>query len=161
MDQQPSTAQFQNLLFHDLMNLNPDKRIWIESESLSIGKVYLPETLWENMNASEVIEINIPASMRAERVVEEYGYFGYEQLSNSIQKIKNRFGGNRVKEALALLQEDKLKQVALLLLEYYDEAYSFSKNKYKKKETAVYNSQTGDATKNAVELIKIANGLNL
>ena len=51
--------------------------------------------------------------------------------------------------------------MALLLLEYYDKAYSFSKNKYKTKETAVYNSQTGDAAKNAEELIKLANSLSL
>ena len=63
-----------------------------------------------------MIEIKIRAYIRAERVVEEYGHFGYEQLSNSFQKIKSRFGGNRVNDTLLLLQEGKLYEVALLLL---------------------------------------------
>lgn len=161
MKDQPGTVQFQNLLFNDLNKLNWNKRIWVESESLSIGKVYLPETLWDNMNESDVIELSVPKEIRADRIVEEYGHFGYEQLSNSIEKIKNRFGGNRVKEALSLLQQNELKQVVLLLLSYYDKAYSFSKNKYKKDASAILHAETGDPELNARNLIKLADKLKL
>ena len=161
MGEQPSTTQFQNLLYDDLLQLNPSKRIWIESESLSIGRVYLPETLWENMNNSNVIELNVDKSIRSKRIVEEYGHFDKEVLINSIEKIKSRFGGNRAMESMQLLKENKLEEVALLLLDYYDKAYSFSKNKYKKKEISVLNSDTGDPSKNASKLIKTANNLSL
>lgn len=161
MDDQPSTSQFQNLLYADLLKLEWSKRIWIESESLSIGKVYLPETLWENMNQSNVIELQIDRLSRAKRVVREYGHFGEDLLSSSIEKIKSRFGGNRVKEALELLKEHKLEQVALLLLDYYDKAYTFSKNKYKKRAVAIMKSENDDAAKNATKLIEMANNLNL
>lgn len=161
MEEQPNTMQFQNLLYDDLLQLDSAKRIWIESESLSIGRVYLPETLWDNMNDSNVIELQIEKSMRAKRAVEEYGHFNKELLSASIEKIKSRFGGNRVKEAMEFLQEEKLEEVAMLLLDYYDKAYSFSKNKYKKKEIAVLNSSTNDASINAADLIKIADNLTL
>ena len=161
MEKQPSTAQFQNLLYHDLLKLENGKRIWIESESLSVGKVYLPETLWETMNNSNVIELYIEKSDRAKRVVEEYGHFDISQLAQSIEKIKNRFGGNRVNEALKLLEENELEKVAMMLLDYYDKAYTFSKAKYKKKEIAILNSKTGIALKNAIDLIDIANNLDL
>ena len=161
MGEQPSTTQFQNQLYEDLLDLDQSKRIWIESESLSIGKVYLPETLWENMNTSDVIELQIEKSIRAQRVVEDYGHFPKEYLVESINKIKNRFGGNRVKEALALLDVGDLEKVALLLLDYYDKAYSYSRDKYKKKEVATYTSNSGDPTQNAIELVNIANQLQL
>ncbi|MCK5372376.1 MAG: hypothetical protein KAQ62_27630, partial [Cyclobacteriaceae bacterium] len=73
----------------------------------------------------------------------------------------NRFGGNRTKKALELLHEQKLEEVTMLLLDYYDKGYSFSKNKYKKKETAILETTSGDPAKNAAELIRIANKLNL
>jgi len=161
LGEQPNTSQFQNLLYADLLKLDPTKRIWIESESLSIGRVYLPETLWGNMNNSDVIELQIDRSIRAKRVVEEYGHFEEALLAASIDKIKSRFGGNRVKEALELLQENKLEKVALLLLDYYDKAYAFSKNKYKKREIASLSPDSNDPANIALKLIRMANNLKL
>lgn len=111
MGPQPTTAQFHNSLFDDILKLNTSRRIWIESESLTIGKVYLPEPLWEAMNLSSVIEIKMDKSIRASRIVDEYGQIDKELLASSIEKIKNRFGGNRVAEAMVLLSEDKLFEV--------------------------------------------------
>ena len=158
---QPNTAQFQNLLYADLLKLDNPRRIWIESESLSVGKVYLPETLWDNMNNSNVVEIDVSKTVRAQRIVEEYGHIETNLLADSIEKIKNRFGGDRVKKALDLLNENKLEEVVLLLLDYYDKAYSFSKDKYKKKEVAVLNATSGEPSQNATQLIRIADNLNL
>lgn len=161
MGEQSSTAQFQNWIYDDLLKLDLSKRIWIESESLSIGKVYMPETLWETMNNSNIVELNIDKTIRAKRIVEEYGQFEPDQLEASIEKIKNRFGGDRIKKALELLHDQKLEEVVMLLLDYYDKGYSFSKNKYKKKEAAILKTTSGDPSKNATELIRIADNLNL
>ncbi|MBK8554971.1 MAG: tRNA 2-selenouridine(34) synthase MnmH [Lewinellaceae bacterium] len=40
--EQPSVEQFENDLFFALRALDPQKRIWIENESRSIGRVYIP-----------------------------------------------------------------------------------------------------------------------
>lgn len=161
MGEQPNTAQFQNLLYSDLIGLDPSKRIWLESESLSIGKVYLPQTLWDTMNRSSIIELNLDKKLRAKRIVREYGDIDKNDLANSIRKIQNRFGGNRVKVALELLEEDRLEEVTLLLLDYYDKSYSFSKNKYKKKEVATYNAVSDDSQKIATDLVLLADQLKL
>jgi tRNA 2-selenouridine synthase len=161
LGEQPNTAQFQNRLYNDLLSLNVTKRIWIESESLSIGKVYLPQTLWETMNRSDVIELELPKNIRARRIVEEYGTIERADLANSINKIQNRFGGNRVQEALRLLEQDRLEDVTLLLLEYYDKTYLYSKNKYKKKEISRLEPKSDDPKEIAMELIEIADQLKL
>lgn len=158
---QPSTAQFQNWLYSDLLKLDTNKRIWIESESLSIGRVYLPESLWQNMNASHVIEIKVDKKFRTERIIEEYGNFPHDQLETSIERIRSRFGGDRVKKALELLAENRLHEIVMLLLDYYDKAYTFSKNKYKQKEIAALNATSGDPKTNASQLIQLADNLNL
>jgi tRNA 2-selenouridine synthase len=38
MPPQPTTEQFQNDLFEEVLKLDPDKRVWIEDESLAVGK---------------------------------------------------------------------------------------------------------------------------
>lgn len=161
MGDQPTTAQFQNDLFADLLLFDLTKRIWIESESMSIGKVYLPQSLWENMNHSAVLEIALDKSLRIPRVVEEYGQIDQQLLAGSILKIKDRFGPEKIPGVLALLNEGKLEEVVSMLLDYYDKSYEYSKVKYKMEVTGVVRSHTGDPGLNALQLIKIANELKL
>src|SRR6188768_24883 len=52
MPPQPTTEQFQNDLFEEIQTLDLSKRIWIEDESISIGKIILPEDFWRMMMAS-------------------------------------------------------------------------------------------------------------
>ncbi|NJN27624.1 MAG: tRNA 2-selenouridine(34) synthase MnmH [Cyclobacteriaceae bacterium] len=161
MEEQPNTARFQNTLYEDYLKLDPSKRIWIESESITIGRVYLPQTLWDAMNRSPVIEIDLEKKLRTSNILAEYGHFDHELLASSIQKIQSRFGGDRVKKALALLEEDRLEELTWLLLEYYDKSYTFSKNKYKEKEVATFQSENADPLSNAIQLQKIADHLKL
>jgi len=161
MGDQPTTAQFQNDLFADLLSFNRAKRIWIESESMSIGKVYLPQSLWENMNHSAVVEIALDKSLRIPRVVEEYGHIDKTLLAGSILKIKDRFGPEKIQNVLTLLDDGNLDEVASVLLDYYDKSYEYSKVKYKKEVSAVVHSDTGDPRLNALQLIKVADELKL
>ena len=158
---QSSTEHFQNMLYDDLLKLDPKQRIWIESESLSIGKVYLPQPLWEAMNKSNVIQVDLDKQERIHRIVAEYGSFDKKLLTESIEKIKSRFGGNRVKEAIDLLERDKIGETVDLLLEYYDKSYGFSKNKYKRQPVGKFVVQSKDPLQNAKELVKMANELDL
>lgn len=158
---QPSTMQFQNYIYSDLISLDTSKRIWVEGESMSIGRVYLPETLWENMNRCSVIEIELPKKIRAERLTNDYGKYDHELLAESIRKISRRFGSNQTTKALELLEQNKLYEVALMLLDYYDKGYQFSKEKYKMPAKGKVISQTASPETNAEELIKKANKLNL
>ncbi len=158
---QPTTMQFQNDIYSDLIRLDSSKRIWIEGESLSIGRVYLPETLWSNMNRSSVIEIELSKKIRARRLTAEYGAHGYQPLAESIRKITRRFGPDRTAKALELLEQNKLYEVAMMLLDYYDKTYRFSKEKYKKPAVGRVTSRTAHPAHNAQQLIDKANELNL
>ncbi len=42
MPPQPTTEQFQNELFEEILKLDVSKRIWVEDESIAIGKIFLP-----------------------------------------------------------------------------------------------------------------------
>jgi tRNA 2-selenouridine synthase len=162
MPPQPTSAQFQNDLYHAFLEIDQNRRIWIESESATIGRVYLPDSLWDNMNRSQVFDLKIEKKIRAARLVEEYGQFDQGALATAIQKITKRFGGNRVKVALAMLEAGKLYETALLLLDYYDKSYQHSKEKYKDPGLIhPIESSTGSPTRNAELLINRANEMRL
>jgi tRNA 2-selenouridine synthase len=155
--EQPSSQQFQNDLYQALLQTDPGRRIWVESESLTIGKVYLPETLWRKMNQSTLVELVIPREKRIDRLVNEYGGFKREILINATLKIQKRFGGNNVKKVIGFIEEGKLHQAVDLLLNYYDKSYTFSQEKYKDSNPLVIRSESGDAFENAELILKEVN----
>lgn len=152
MPDQPTSQQFQNDLFAEYQKLDPSRRIWVESESLTIGRVYLPEPFWKKMNESPSVQIDMSREVRAKRLAIDYGSLEVDGLKESILKIQQNFGGNRVKQSLELLDEGKIEEVALLLLEYYDKRYSFGRAKNTSGRSSVVECSTASPKTNA-ELI--------
>lgn len=161
LGKQPSSHQFQNDLHHELGILNPEKRIWIEREGLTIGNVYLPQPLWENMRDSTAVAIDVPIDLRVDRLVKDYGSASKLDLEKSIRKLQQKLGGQHMKAALEFLEEDRLAEVAELLLHYYDKRYAFSKKKYLDKKPFSIELNSNDSSKNAKLLIHTANDKNL
>jgi tRNA 2-selenouridine synthase len=161
MAEQPTSLQFQNDLHAEFMKLDRNRRIWIESESLSIGKVYLPETLWESLNNAPVIELSIPKKIRIERLVKEYGKFDISDLQASTRKIGKKFGNNNVQDVLSFLEKGDLKHAAELLLNYYDKSYNFSQMKYKARRPRMVKSESGDPEVNADKILNSLNEIRL
>ena len=149
MPDQPSSQQFQNNLFEEFQKLDKDQRIWVESESLTIGRVYLPEPFWRKMNESPCVQIEMPREVRAKRLTKDYGDLEVDGLKESILKIQQNFGGNRVKQSMELLDNGKLEEVALLLLEYYDKRYSFGRKKNATGNSIVAECEVGEPSRNA------------
>ena len=156
MDHQPTSQQFQNNIHAQLRCLNKKRRIWVEGESLSIGKVYLPETLWGKMNQSPVIQIILSQNIRIQRLVDEYGQFDREKLIEATLKIIRKFGGDKVKSVIQFLKEDDLKSAAGMLLDYYDRSYKYGQEKYKSNQPHKVECYSGDPEINIPLILKKA-----
>lgn len=123
MGEQPTTEQFHNDLYHRWQTLDPAKKIWVEDESFSIGKVKIPHELWDQMDQASVVKVNLPKPLRIKRLVEEYGKYDRSALRLAILKIQKRLGGLRIRQATEALEDDRLEEVAAILLDYYDKSY--------------------------------------
>jgi tRNA 2-selenouridine synthase len=134
---QPTTQQFQNELLDVIIGFDISRRVWIEGESQTVGRVFLPEPLWHKMNQTQNIEIFIPREFRIARLVKEYGTLPEELMEIAIISIAKRLGDLRMREILDFYREKKFDSVADKLLEYYDQTYQYSRDKYKKKLTEV------------------------
>jgi tRNA 2-selenouridine synthase len=121
---QPTVEQFENQLFLQWRDLDPDKPVWIEGESRVIGKVFLPQPVWDQMSDAPAIMVEVDRQRRVEFLVEEYGDLPPDELARAIGKIRKRLGGARLEEALTALDRGDLHTFAELALEYYDKAYS-------------------------------------
>jgi tRNA 2-selenouridine synthase len=120
---QPSSEQFENLVYEQWRHLDPDKVIWLEDESRNIGRCYIPVPLWQQMRAAPVAFLDIPRPIRVQRLVQEYTGIDHTLLVEATQRIERRLGGLAAKQALTALHQHDYATVADLTLVYYDKAY--------------------------------------
>jgi len=121
--EQPTVEQFQNNLFGELFKLDMKKPIWVEDESSSIGKVFIPQPFFIQMREQTVYFLDISVSERAKYLVGTYGLYDNDKLKESIVKIEKRLGSDRAKEALDAIEKANLYEAAIISLKYYDKFY--------------------------------------
>ncbi|GJM33231.1 MAG: tRNA 2-selenouridine synthase [Saprospiraceae bacterium] len=126
---QPSVEHFENILLTTLVNLPQDRLIWVEDESRSIGRVYLPTPFWDYFQTTPLIHLEMHLQDRVLRLVEEYGRFPIDYLKEAFQRIKKRLGGQNLKMAMEALDQGDLEAAATIALKYYDKAYDLSLKK--------------------------------
>jgi tRNA 2-selenouridine synthase len=124
MPPQPTTEQFQNNLYEQILKLDISRRIWIEDESIAVGRIFLPEPLWRQMNSRPIVELNVPREVRVQRLVEEYGVADREQFLEAMVKITKKLGGQHFNAAKEKLQQGDMASTIDILLTYYDKAYA-------------------------------------
>jgi len=123
---QPGTEQFTNLIIEQILAFDLSKPIWVEGESQTIGRVFILDELFSQMNSCPTLRIDPPKSDRIERLVRDYACFPIEELQNSVEKISKRLGGKDTKDTLEALQAGDYHKVVDITLAYYDKSYDFS-----------------------------------
>jgi tRNA 2-selenouridine synthase len=123
---QPTTEQFHNNLFEKILQLDLSKRIWVEDESITIGKVYLPPDFWAQMKSSPLAQMEVSKEVRIQRLVNEYGPANREEFLEAMGRIVKKLGGQHYNAAKEKLLQGDMAAVIDILLTYYDKTYSES-----------------------------------
>nr|WP_294896284.1 tRNA 2-selenouridine(34) synthase MnmH [uncultured Pedobacter sp.] len=121
---QPSQEQFENLLGLELQKLNLQKRIWIEDESVTIGKRVIPKNIWKQLRSAPVVKVEMPKSERIEFLNNDYGSLDKEFLKEAVQRISKRLGPLETKLTLQAIDENRMRDFINQVLIYYDKTYS-------------------------------------
>jgi tRNA 2-selenouridine synthase len=124
MGSQPTTEQFQNELFEEIFRLDPEKRIWIEDESIAIGKIFLPDVFWKTMRSGILFRMEVSKEIRIKRLVNEYGHADQAEFLRAMEKITRKLGGQNLQAAREKLLTGDMASTIEILLTYYDRAYS-------------------------------------
>ncbi len=120
---QPTVEQFENELARLWETMDPNRILWLENESRSIGKVKVNDAVYELMRTAPVIEVNVSVTRRKKRILEDYGTFSKPELEECTSRLKKRLGGLRLQEALNALEENRMSDWLDVLLQYYDKTY--------------------------------------
>lgn len=141
MPPQPTTEQFENDLFEELLKLDHSKRIWVEDESHGVGHIFLPDAFWQQMNTRPVVEVLLNKEERIKRLVNEYGPANRDEFLTAMTRITKKLGGQHFNTAKERLLEGDMAGTIDVLLTYYDKAYQ---NGLQKKESRVKRRATWD-----------------
>jgi tRNA 2-selenouridine synthase len=121
---QPSVEQFENNLFEEWRQLNPDRPVWIECESQAIGRVKVPKPVWGQMAGAPAVFLDISVEARLDFLVSEYGQLPKDELIDAIQRIEKRLGGADLKSAIGAIEHGDIRRFAEIALRFYDKSYN-------------------------------------
>ena len=154
---QPSTEQFENNLFDAVSALNQKRRIWVENESRSVGKNFIPQGFWDQMRTSILVNVEMPFSLRVKRLIDDYAQYPSEEIEASLLKIERRMGGKHVKAALEAYRNGDLETSTGIALKYYDKTYLHATSKGKFSAVYPLDIDTADAREIANKILDFAN----
>lgn len=120
---QPTQESFENALAWRLSDSHTASRVWVENESRFIGKLRIPDDLFAQMKKRPLVTIDRDVTIRANRIVHEYGKFDRTLLAEKTTSITKRMGGDRVKASITALDDGDLIGWVLPLMDYYDRNY--------------------------------------
>ncbi len=151
---QPTSEQFENNLFDALQKLDSTKRIWVEDESQTIGKVFIPNSLFETKVNAPCYRVKVPFEIRVQRLVKDYGNFPKDVLSAAVSRIQKRLGGLATQQALEAIEKGDLAETVRLTLFYYDRAYDYPQSQRKYEGVTFIECESGNPEINAELILK-------
>ncbi len=123
---QPAQKAFETALWNELACCDPARPVYLESESKRLGRLHLPEPLWQGMKRATVTEITAPLDSRLDFLVREYDHFlrQPERLHSLLPVLVEMHSRAVVNAWLAQIDHgDFAPFVRDILLRHYDPRY--------------------------------------
>lgn len=133
---QPTQEQFENNLAACLHKIDPNKPLWLEDESITIGKRFIPNPLWHQMREAPLFKLTIPVAERINFLVQHYGKLDRDFLISSTERIGKRLGPEQTRDAVKAINEGRISDFIRIVLVYYDKTYRTGQNN--RKADAIY-----------------------
>ena len=126
---QPSQKRFDSLIWDTLRQFDPERPVFVESESKKVGNVRVPDALIERMRESPCIDLQLPDKERVALLLEDYDFFVQDPIHfcNRLQALTELRGKTVVDGWIEKVSAGKTPSVVLeLLTQHYDPMYSAS-----------------------------------
>jgi tRNA 2-selenouridine synthase len=153
---QPTTEQFGNNLYKMLQNFDAHKTIWVEDESHTIGSVFIPSEFYYNYRKSSLYVLDIPFEERLNHLMTIYGNYNVQEIKEAYERIGKKLGGQHVKTALEMIDNNELVSAASIALNYYDKMYLYGLQNKDTQNITYFPFQKFNAQKIAQKLLEKA-----
>ncbi|WP_081674995.1 tRNA 2-selenouridine(34) synthase MnmH [Daejeonella oryzae] len=150
---QPSQEHFENMLAAELHKIDKSRPLWLEDESLTIGKRFIPNPIFHQMRIAPVLKMLLPVSERIDFLVQEYGKLDKDFLIDCTVRIGKRLGPEQTRDAVLAIQENRMADFIKIVLVYYDKTYASGQGKRMMESIYEIECQTINAVENASILL--------
>ncbi len=126
---QPSQKWFESRLWQTLAAFEPERPVWLESESNKIGNLQVPVKLWQAMQVAPCVEIRAPLRARVKLLLQQYGHMVANPtfLLAKLEHLRARHGTLRLATWRDQIERGEWAAfVADLLETHYDPTYQRS-----------------------------------
>ena len=123
---QPTQKRFDTLIWDALRQLDPERPVYIESESKKVGNVCVPISLIEAMRSSICLNLVLPDAERVSLLLEDYEFFVRDtaHFCERLQVLAEFKGKVMVESWIASVQAGNIEPVVQeLLTQHYDPVY--------------------------------------
>jgi tRNA 2-selenouridine synthase len=124
MPPQPTTEQFENDLFTRLAQLDPSKPVYVEDESIAIGRVFIPKPFFEQMSVAPMFNLCVPFGRRVLQLVNSYTQGDRQLLVEGVKRIERRLGLANASGVVEHIQNGNMTAAVEIALRYYDRMYT-------------------------------------
>ncbi len=125
-EKQFTQKKFESLILNELIRNNYN-HYFVEGESKRIGRVIMPEYLFDKIESSEKLYIDADIDLRIEVIYNDYinNLFKHEQVMEAFEKMSSYTSKNKLNMFKNLLETKQYKQLIKELMEqYYDINYN-------------------------------------
>lgn len=150
---QPTQEQFENNFADQLRLLDSQRRIWVEDESLTIGKIFIPNPFWHQMKEAVLINIQVGLEQRINALAQEYGELDKDFLVECTERIHKRLGPLQTKQAVTAIRENRMADFVRLVLVYYDKTYTSGLAKRKPEKLFTFDFTDNEMAINADKIL--------
>lgn len=124
---QTTNEQFENNVHDAIQRLAiRTDYAWVENESRTIGRNFIPQAMWNQLKNSPLINVSRSTSVRIETLVRNYPPEQAADLEKAFKKIESRLGHEATAKAIELIRDGALKEAAQIALKYYDKCYEYN-----------------------------------
>jgi tRNA 2-selenouridine synthase len=124
---QPTQKMFDSLVWNELRGFDPDRPVFVESESKKIGRLRVVDALIDAMWASECLVLEAPVPVRVELLKAEYSHYISEPalLAVQLECLAPLHGKHRIERWQDMAHRGAWDAfVEELLVQHYDPAYT-------------------------------------
>ena len=128
---QPTQKKFESKIWYSIFESKFKNEFWAESESHRIGKLFIPNKLFDKMKKGKVFNLIVPKKTRVDFILKDYKYLlkQKKKLCNSLLILKKFIGEKEFKKLKKQIDERNYNKFVLNLLDlHYDKVYKKIQN---------------------------------
>lgn len=123
---QPTQKGFDSALLAALLRFDPAQPVWVEDESKKVGRLQLPETLYDALQRAEGWQLEVPMPARVQACRDDYTHHAADPLAMvaQLQPLKPLVGGETLAQWRSLAEAGAVDALfEALMRQHYDPCY--------------------------------------